>query len=143
MDPLKLMLLLGGGYYLFKDQINSVLGIGTASPQITPSVPVVPQVPEAPASSPAAAPTVAMLRRAAIDAIAAAQLSDAVRLTADQWNYYAEAETGRQQPELHDPANRAELLTARQYHQRRAAAGLRGARGLAQLGDVTRLAWRR
>jgi hypothetical protein len=127
-DTLKLVLIAAGLAYLFKDRLSNLFGGSSPAPVAnTPDPPYQPEPPQV--------PTPAMLKAAAAYPEYAAKLADTVTLTADQWAYYYNQVTNKPAPEVYNPANRGELITAKEFHKRRAAAGV-----LSGLGIIRRRA---
>ncbi len=130
-ETLKLVLIAAAAAYLFRDR----LGIGNWFTSTSPTSPAnnaatPPYQPEPPQPA-----TPALLKAAAAYPEYAANLPDTVTQTAEQWAFLYNQVTGKPAPEVYDPANRAALITAKEFHRRRAAAGV-----LSGLGIVRRAA---
>lgn len=98
--------------YLFRDKLMALIP-GAQQPDSPAAVAV-----------PPAAPTQSLIKAAAAYPEFAARLGDQVQLTADEWAYYYSQVTGAPAPEVYDVNNRAERITASEFHERRTAAGL-------------------
>jgi hypothetical protein len=130
-DTLKFALIAAAAAYLFRDRLGlSNLFGGGSSPAPVANTPDPPYQPEPPQVA-----TPAMLKAAAAYPEYAAKLADTVTLTADQWAYYYNQVTNKPAPEVYDPANRGALITAKEFHRRRSAAGV-----LSGLGIIRRRA---
>lgn len=70
-----------------------------------------------PAPSPMASEAMRLLKTLIVVTLQKAGMPNAP-LTADQWNYYYTQATGKAAPELHNPANRGELISIDTYMQR-------------------------
>lgn len=131
---LKIALLAGGLYFLFREQIAAALWPAQAT---APPIPVVtnPPVSEPPQPAPASpqvppAPAVVPMPR---QLEAAANVAQGSGMTFDQWNHYAAQIQGRPGPpieEVFPGRDRAVWMSADQYWSGRQAAGLAGLRGL-------------
>jgi hypothetical protein len=135
MNPMKLILLGVGGYFLIKATGISIPGFSSStSPNNGGSEPATGGGTPPPASTPAPPPVPisgaereALIRRAASgDAAAAAQSAAAgIKLGADAWNWYREQATGVvTTADLFTEGNRGELIDAPTYLSRRLTAGL-------------------
>lgn len=113
-DILKYGLVAAGAAYLYRDQIATLLGYGR--PATLPPAP-----PATPPPAAAVVVTQALIQGAARDE-ALARTITTVRMTPDQWGYYAWP--AGQGYDLNTPGRRDEQLTASEFWARRKAANV-------------------